>query len=48
MFLVRGQDKNETYLKEVDCTWQNLRSQAVIILVKRGNKTFKCKKFELA
>jgi len=36
MFLVRGQDKNETYLKEVDCTWQNLRSHAVIILVKRG------------
>jgi supervillin len=34
--LVRGQDKNETYLKEVECSWSNLRSQAVFILVKRG------------
>ena len=36
MFLVRGEDKNETYLKEVECSWTNLRSHAVFILVKRG------------
>ena len=36
LFLVRGQERNETYLKEIECSWKNLRSQGVFVLCRRG------------
>ena len=38
LFLVRGQDGQETYLKELQPVPANLRASGVFILAKRGSK----------